>query len=149
MKRVTEILQGARWTVGIAAMAAIGTAGIAAADPITFLPPPGTTVQFKFDDLEPILPITGPCGTPGLSACGQAVGPSIFTITTINAQPGVPIFWASGISDGTQLNGFIAGEIVQTVIATGTGFDVTLTGGTISVFNVVSGYNPTSPANPI
>ena len=97
MKRVTEILQGARWSVGIAAMAAIGTAGIAAADPITFLPPSGSVVQFKFDNLEPILPTT----------VGAVVGPTIFTITTINAPSGVPIYWASGISDGTQLNGVL------------------------------------------
>ncbi len=56
MNQVREILHGARWSVAVAAMAAIGSAGIAAADPITFLPPPGTNVQFKFNDVEPILP---------------------------------------------------------------------------------------------
>jgi hypothetical protein len=140
MKRVTEILQGSRWGVAVAAMAAIVTAGIAAADPITFLPPPGTVVQFKFDNLEPILPITP----------GAPVGPTIFTITTINAPGGVPIFWAAGLSDGTQLNGVLSGEFIQTITPSSGGFDFTLTGGTIIVYDVPSGsYNPTAPGNPV
>src|SRR5438552_12121254 len=135
MKQIAEMLTGVRRGIVIATAATAAISGIAAADPITFLPPAGSIVQFKFDNLEPVLPI----------AIGAPVGPTIFTITTINGPAGIPIYWASGISDGTQLNGVLSGEVIQTIIPTGTGFDITLTGGTITLYDVSDGsYNPTS-----
>src|SRR6266567_8123453 len=115
MKQITEMLTGVRRGILLATAAAAAVSGIASADPITFLPPAGTVIQFKFDNLEPVLPGT----------VGAVVGPTIFTITTINAPGGVPIYWASGLSDGTQLNGVLSGEIIQTITFTGPGFDIT------------------------
>jgi len=136
MKAINETLKQLRRGIGIAtAVAALGFASTAVADPVNFLPA-GADVIFKFNDLEPVLPTT----------VGAPVGPTIFTITTISAPSGTPIYWASGISDGMMLVGVVSGQTVQTITPNGGGFDITLTGGTINVYLVPLGsYVPTSP----
>ncbi len=127
----------------IAAAAMALGAGTAKADPVTFIPG-NVDVQFKYNNLE----------TPFITAVGQELS-GIAVVTTIGDPSGVPIYWVSGLSDGTQLNGkfsgLIAAQITPTfVLGVPTGFDIFFTGGTIALFNVpVGSYAPTSPSNPI
>lgn len=117
--------------------------GTAQADPVNFIPG-GVDVQFKYNNLE----------APVITRVGQELF-GIAIVTTIGDPSGVPIFWVSGLSDGTQLtakfSGLIAGQITPTFVgSTPTGFDIFFTGGTLSLFNVPNGsYTPTSPLNPL
>ena len=124
----------------IAASLATGAllcAGPAAAAPEDFLPP-GTAIQFKYNDWE-----------NQVNAVGQELR-GIFNISSINDTGGNP-FWASGISDGTQLTGRFDALIVGQILADGSGgFNIWFTGGTLSIFNVAGGtFAPTGPADPV
>src|SRR6476660_713853 len=70
---------------------ALGTA--ARADPATFLPP-GTDVQFKYNNYETIVSNVGDILT------------GIFNISSIGNTSGSLLYWGAGISDGTILTGF-------------------------------------------
>ena len=118
---------------------ALGTAsGQAQADPVNFLPG-GVDVAFKYNNLE----------APFITDVGDVLS-GIFAVTTIGSPIGVPLYWASGLTDGTQLNGFFTGLTAAQIINTGAGFDIFFTGGTITMYNVPGGsYAPTDETNPI
>jgi len=134
----------------LAMMAILLVGAYALADPVTFLPPAGTPIQFKYNDVEACTGPGIPAGTFGPCVAVGDVLTGLFTVTTINGATGVPVFWASGISDGTQLNGIFTGLTVTSIVAAGGGFDIKFSGGTITMYDVAgTPYNPTSPANPL
>ena len=111
------------------AIAAIGVAGSAYADPISFLPA-NTNYSIKFVDRETL--ITG---------LGQNLF-GVFNITQINSGDGNTTFWnGNGSTDGTQLVGYFTG---LTSIADQTGGGgLSFTGGTVDIFNVANAtYSP-------
>lgn len=114
-------------------------AGQALADPLATVPP-GTSIQFKYDNFE----------NPIITAAGQTLS-GILTVTSIINNANNQTLWASDVSDGTELTGFFTGLVSQTPVASGTGgFDIGFTGGTLTMYNVATGsFNPTSPADPL
>jgi len=110
---------------------AAGTLSIAApaaafADPVTFLPA-DTDIQFKYNNLEIIV-----------TEVGQVLN-GIFTITSLGAVGGTPVWWASGLS-GSEINGRFDGLTVSAIDSTDPDDQkVYFTGGTLSMFNVANG----------
>ena len=119
---------------GIAACA-IGLAGTALADPITFLPG-GTNFKLKFSNEE--IQIT---------QSGQELF-GIFNINLITDTTGSKTFWTgNGVSDGTQLVGFFTGLISQ-VPGPGGPQSVDFTLGQFAVYDVPNGdYNTSANQN--
>jgi len=116
------------------AMAAIGVAGSASADPINFLPG-NTDFSIKFVDRE--IEITG---------LNQNLF-GVFNITQINNASSSSTFWnGNGVTDGTQLVGFFTG---LTSIADQTGGGgLSFTGGSVTLYNVPNGlYTPGNNPN--
>lgn len=118
----------------------------ALADPISFLPPAGTEITFNV--------------TNALSAPGSPNLEGIFTTTSIQNSSGSTVYWGSGISDGTQLNGVFRGLTLNSTVSGpggttygyigGTGgvnvSGVSFVGGGINIYNVPGGsYSPTGP----
>jgi len=116
---------------------ALGT-GVAQADPVTFLPG-GVPVQFKYNNLE----------APFITEVDQELF-GIVTVTTIGDPSGAPLYWASGLSDGTQLNGIFQDLIAAQITPITGGFNIWFTGGNLSLYNVPGGsYAPTGPGDPL
>ena len=116
------------------AITAMGVAGSAHADPISFLPG-NTGFSIKFVDRE-----------RAITGLGQNLF-GIFDITQINSADSSSTFWnGNGISDGTQLVGFFNGLISIPDQTGGTG--LSFTGGTVEIFNVANGsYKPSINPN--
>jgi hypothetical protein len=126
-------------TAVLCASMSASLASLVQADPISFIPT--GLIQFKYNNFE-----------SQVTAEGQELS-GIFTVTTINHDPGPinPALWASGISDGTELNGIFTGLVVSSIIPGGT-TEIKFTGGQLAFYNVpVGSFNttlpPTSTAN--
>jgi hypothetical protein len=119
--------------IGLAA-GAIGFAGAAYADPITYIPQ-GSNFSIKFVDREIVI-----------TSLGQELF-GIFNITQINSADGSTTFWnGNGGTDGTQLVGFFEG-LVSEADQTGGG-GLSFTGGHLELFNVANGtYSPSTSPN--
>lgn len=128
---------GSLTRLGIAACAAgtlMGWAGIATANPISFIPA-GTDISIKFVDREVL--ITG-------------VGQELFglvNITQINNADSSVTFWnGNGVSDGTQLVGYFEG-LTSVADQTG-GAGLSFTGGQFVLYSVPNGtYSPSTNPN--
>lgn len=119
----------------VAALGVLGSGPLLAA-PQDFLPP-GAVIQFKYNNWE-----------NQVTAVGQTLT-GVFNITTINDAGGNP-YWASGISDGTQLTGTFTGLTVSAIVAGPGGFDIFFTGGIVNIYNVPGGtFAPTGPGAPL
>jgi len=131
MARIDQASKKGRKALAAVALAILGFAGAASADPITFLPA-GDDFKFKYSNLE-----------NQITASGQELF-GIFNITSITDQLGSTTFWSgNGVSDGTQLVGFFSD-----LIATVTGTTVTFTGGYLVIYDVANGsYNPSAFPN--
>jgi hypothetical protein len=130
-----------------ATLSLAGSIGTALADPVDFVPG-GSDILFKYNNLE--LQIQAPPGFTGscvgFAACGSQTLSGIFDVITLSNTLGTTVYWTTGSTDGTQLNGTFSGLQVQEITATGNGFDIYFTGGTANIYNVPGGsYNPTSP----
>ena len=124
-----------RIAMTVAALGVLGSGTLFAA-PQDFLPP-GAIIQFKYNNWE-----------NQVTAVGQTLT-GVFNITTINDNGGNP-YWASGISDGTQLTGTFTGLTVAQITATAGGFNIYFTGGTVNMYNVPGGtFAPTGPGAPL
>ena len=135
MKLTNYVVTQARKGVAVAAaVAAIGVAGGAMADPINFIPS-GTDFAIKFVDRE-----------VEITQVGQELF-GIFNITTITNANGTQTFWnGNGVTDGTQLVGFFQGLTAVADQTGGTG--LSFTGGTFSIFDVANGvYSPGTTPN--
>src|ERR1700674_820646 len=128
VKQVWGLTAGA--VLGLAALA-----GPAQADPANFLPG-NSPILFKYNDLETQIapPPGGTCAT--FVACGSQILDGIFDIITLSAPLGVPVYWTTGTTDGTQLNGFFTGLMVPSIPASGGGLEITFGGGADSIYNV-------------
>lgn len=117
---------------------ALGT-GIAQADPVTFLPS-GVDVQFKYNNLE----------SPFVTTVGQELF-GLVIVTSIGDPSGFPLYWASGLSDTSQLNGTFDGLMAAQILPNGSGgFNIWFTGGELNLYNVPGGsYSPTGPLDPL
>ena len=138
MKHANNATRSRRTLTGacasLLAMAAIGVAGSAFADPISFLPG-NTDFSIKFVDRE--IEITG---------LDQNLF-GVFNITQINNASSSTTFWnGNGNSDGTQLVGYFTG---LTSIADQTGGGgLSFTGGSVVLYNVPNGfYSPGTNPN--
>jgi hypothetical protein len=119
----------------------LAAAGTVQADPVSFLPA-GTDVQFKYNNLE-----FSPNGSNGvISQVGDILN-GIGLITSIGKSPvGSPIYWASGLTDGTELTLIFDGLTAAQVGTSGGQQAIWFTGGTLTFYNVPSGtYAPTGP----
>lgn len=122
-------------TVAAACVASLAFAAQVQADPVDFLPA-GSTVQFKYNNFEIVVDEVGD------------VLNGIFTVTSIGNVAGSELYWATGLSDGTQLNGTFQDLTVAQIVDTGSGFNIWFTGGSLTFYNVASGsYNPTGPGD--
>jgi len=115
--------------VAAVAVGAIGLAGGARADPVTFLPG-GTDFKLKFSNEEIQITQSGQ----------QLFG--IFNINLITNSSGSTTFWSgNGTSDGTQLVGFFTG-LTSVVPGPAGPSSVDFTGGFFVVYDVPNGdYN--------
>lgn len=116
------------------ALATVGFASSATADPINYIPA-SSEISIKFVDRE--IQIT---------QVGQELF-GIFDITQINSGDGTTTYWnGNGVSDGTQLVGYFQGLISEADQTASGG--LSFSGGTISLFNVANGtYSPSTSPN--
>lgn len=118
---------------GMAAAGSLLLAGQAHANPVTFLPN-GVPVQFKYNNYETIV-----------SAVGDVLV-GIANFTSIGAPSGSPLYWASGISDGTLLTAKFTDLTVSEILPAAGGSTIYFTGGHLTVYNVPTGsYVPKGP----
>jgi hypothetical protein len=122
-------LRGRKVLVAGLAVAALGVAVSATADPISYIPG-DSDFSIKFVDRE--IQVTG---------LGQNLF-GLFDITQINTADGSSTFWnGNGSTDGTQLVGYFNGLTSVADQTGGTG--LSFTGGSIEIFNVANGtYSP-------
>ena len=123
-----------RACASLLAVAAIGVAGSAFADPINFLPG-DTAISIKFVDRETVI-----------TSLGQNLF-GVFNITQINSGNSSTTFWnGNGGTDGTQLVGYFTG-LTSIADQTGSG-GLSFTGGTVNIYNVPNGtYSPGTNPN--
>lgn len=116
------------------AVAAIGLAGAAMADPITYIPG-NTDFSWKFVNRESVVT------KPGDELFG------LLNITQINNAAGTTTFWnGNGSTDGKQLVGYFENLIVVPDQTGGSG--ISFTGGNGALFLVNNGtYSPGTSAN--
>ncbi|HVO90544.1 MAG TPA: PEP-CTERM sorting domain-containing protein, partial [Casimicrobiaceae bacterium] len=110
--------------------------------------PGGSDILFKYNDFE--IQIQAPPGFTGscvgFVACGSQTLSGIFDVITLSNALGTTVYWTTGTTDGTQLNGTFQGLQVQEIVQTGSGFDIYFAGGTATIYNVPNGsYDPTAP----
>lgn len=130
---------------------AIGAIGLAATGQAMAIPvlPGNTQIVIKYANYEATFDANGTL-VPNTTA--PVVGDTlseIFAITSI-AQASNPsnLYWAAGISDGTQLLGMVQGLTIASITPTGGGFNLTYTGGALTIYEVPNGsFLPTAPSN--
>jgi hypothetical protein len=128
-------LRGRKVLVAGLAVAALGVAVSATADPITYIPN-NTDYSIKFVNRETLIT------APGQNLFG------IFDITQINSGDSSTTFWnGNGATDGTQLVGFFNG-LTSGPDQTAAGTGISFTGGSVEIFSVANGtYSPGTNPN--
>ncbi|HEX8011179.1 MAG TPA: PEP-CTERM sorting domain-containing protein [Casimicrobiaceae bacterium] len=139
MKPFKETLKQAGRGIAIAAaMVAIGITGIAAADPIAFIPS-GADIQIKFQNREVEI-------NPNEFGFGQELF-GIVNITQILNIDGTQTYWnGNGSSDGMQLVGYFEGLLSEPDQTGGGG--LSFSGGKVVLYLVPNGdYKPATNPN--